>query len=94
MSAALEALRRRFDGHHLFGESVAQGVSSEGDDDALLFLSHNNAPFMKRGAGPEDRPLSRLQVYFSLRTVPFSSNAFKVVAGSSHFASIIMAAMT
>lgn len=28
---------RRFDGHHLFGEGVSQGVSSEGDDDALLF---------------------------------------------------------
>ena len=29
---------RRFDGHHLFGEGVSQGVSSEGDDDALLFF--------------------------------------------------------
>ena len=77
---------RRFDGLHLFREGVSQGVASESDDDALLFLSHNDSPSMTRGAGPEDRPLSRLQVYFSLRTVPFSSKAFKVAAGFWHLA--------
>ena len=75
---------RDFDGLHLLGKGVAQGVSAQGDYNTLFLSVHFEVPSM----------VYFVQRYLNTRGVPFSSSFFKTSAGSANLASMIIAAIT